>query len=202
MKRVVNFTSLVSPNASFLLSFQTVMGGLRRATDNNDIGSGYGNGSDSVRWQASSAFATATKRVIDTRDWRDRWIWGWVFPGGDGYGTSSQRIGQSNDYELDPADTTAGTPSRMVWFTGYTGSGAVSHLTTGAVVSNGNPPLQGVGTYRSYAVKARDPVRSVLVPPVLWVFADETGQLCLYNNCGSDLYPLIQVCGTGDLNKR
>ncbi len=166
----------------------------RTASDNNNLTSTGSEGSSLLRWQADTALATGTLRLLDdSADWRDRRI-AVTFT----RTAQTARMGQSGspgDTAIN--DTSSSGPARST-STGYTGTGAVSNVTTAASVSNGNPPLNSVGANRSYAVVVDDLGTS----PVYLYVDPTTGALYVYNDSGTSLWPLIEVDLSGDTGMR
>jgi hypothetical protein len=80
------------------------------------------------------------------------------------------------------------------FFHGYTGSGGYSNITTGAAVSNANPPVAGAGAFRSYRVEVASNVYAHADPT--------TGSIYLYNNSGATIYPTLFWWASGDTGKR
>lgn len=168
--------------------------GARLASDNNNLTSADARGGTLLRWQADTALATATARLIDdSADWRDRWVRVTFVRT-----SPTQRMGQGGSPgDVGANDTTSTGPARST-SQGYTGTGAYSNTTTSAAVSNGNPPLNSVGTARSYAVTVDD-----LGASPVYLYADPTnGVLYLYNDSGSSLWPYVEVDLSGDVGMR
>lgn len=162
-------------------------------TDNN-LTSTEAKGGTLLRWQADTALATGTEQLIDgSADWRDRFVRVLFVRT-----SQTQRMGQGGSPgDVGANDTTSTGPARST-SQGYTGSGAYSNTTTSASVSSGNPPLNSVGTARSYAVIVDD-----LGTAPVYLFADPTnGKLYLYNDSGSSLWPYVEVDASGDVGMR
>lgn len=166
----------------------------RPADTDNNLTSTAAKGGSLLRWQADTALATGTEQLIDgSADWRDRWVKVLFVRT-----SQTQRMGQGGS----PGDAALNTvtssgPARST-SQGYTGSGAYSNTTTSASVSNGNPPLNSVGTARSYAVIVDD-----LGTLPVYLYADPTnGKLYLYNDSGSSLWPYVEVDASGDVGMR
>lgn len=177
-----------------LNAIQKLARGARLASDNNNLTSADARGGTLLRWQADTALATATARLIDdSADWRDRWVRVTFVRT-----SQTQRMGQGGSPgDVGANDTTSTGPARST-SQGYTGTGAYSNTTTSAAVSNGNPPLNSVGTARSYAVTVDD-----LGASPVYLYADPTnGVLYLYNNSGSSLWPYVEVDLSGDVGMR
>jgi hypothetical protein len=194
MKRIVTATPLADlPSATFN-ALQDRALAARAATDNNDLGA-MAQDTDGVIWAAITDLAAGTTRLLDKTsfDWRDREIRGdWVtgvigggdFPGG------------ATDYAFNTSAYDAAGSGRL---RGYTGTGAVSHLTTGAAVSNGNPPLNGAGAFRSYTVWLGNP--GVVNDVRLWV-DPSNGRLNVYNASGGAVQLLLWIEASGKTGKR
>ena len=164
----------------------------RAASDANNLLGGKGD--TKLRWQADTALTTGTLRLIDDSvDWRDRWVRVLFVRT-----AQTARMGQSGDPgDTAPNDVTSSGPARST-SCGYTGTGAFSNTTTSASVSNGNPPLNDVGTARSYAVTIDD-----LGTLPVYLYADpDTGVLYLYNDSGSSLWPYVEIDLSGDAGMR
>ena len=177
-----------------LNAIQKLARGARLASDNNNLTSADARGGTLLRWQADTALATATARLIDdSADWRDRWVLVTFVRT-----SPTQRMGQGGSPgDVGANDTTSTGPARST-SQGYTGTGAYSNTTTSAAVSNGNPPLNSVGTARSYAVTVDD-----LGASPVYLYADPTnGVLYLYNDSGSSLWPYVEVDLSGDVGMR
>lgn len=177
-----------------LNAIQKLARGARLASDNNNLTSADARGGTLLRWQADTALATATARLIDdSADWRDRWVRVTFVRT-----SPTQRMGQGGSPgDVGANDTTSTGPARST-SQGYTGTGAYSNTTTSAAVSNGNPPLNSVGTARSYAVTVDD-----LGASHVYLYADPTnGVLYLYNDSGSSLWPYVEVDLSGDVGMR
>jgi hypothetical protein len=154
---------------------------------------GMQEGGDGLTWQSSTVVVVAAApRIVDaTIDWRDRLLRILCFPCDDG--TPDYRIGQSSDTSLAiPATVIQAYDSFL-----YTGTGAYSNITTGAVVGAAAPPVQGAGVFRSYATNA------FATGGALWVFADPTtGSLKIYNALAADTHILLWITGTAQTGKR
>ena len=177
-----------------LNAIQKLARGARLASDNNNLTSADARGGTLLRWQADTALATATARLIDdSADWRDRWVLVTFVRT-----SPTQPMGQGGSPgDVGANDTTSTGPARST-SQGYTGTGAYSNTTTSAAVSNGNPPLNSVGTARSYAVTVDD-----LGASPVYLYADPTnGVLYLYNDSGSSLWPYVEVDLSGDVGMR
>jgi len=192
VKRYGTFNPLDEIGSAFLNYLQDVAYGLLRAT------SGFGNdfpttvkGAQTVLFQSVVILPTAEPYELSSDvDWRDRLVEGtaWKL-------AAAGRVGQSLDYQLN--DIAAGPPAFM--FQGYTGSGAVSNLATGADVGVGAAPLNGAGAFRSYALTALN----LGGGSVVYLYADPaTGVLNAYNSTGATVHLLLKVTGTGDLGMR
>lgn len=162
-------------------------------TDNN-LTSTSAKGGSLLRWQADTALATGTEQLIDgSADWRDRWVRVLFVRT-----SQTQRLGQGGSPgDVGVNDVSSSGPARST-SQGYTGIGAYSNTTTSASVSSGNPPLNSVGTARSYAIVVDD-----LGTAPVYLFADPTnGKLYLYNDSGSSLWLYVEVDASGDVGMR
>lgn len=194
MRAITTFAPLQQILSPFLNQFQLEAAGVRLADTAQGLTSGT-DGADIIFTQTNAEVTTGNLLVIDaSQDWRDRMVmaWGWLL-------TTDQRIGQADDYMMNnPA-----LGIRQVMQLGYTGTGGISNLGTGAAVSAGNPPLNGAGANRSYApVLYRTPTGPSAYDN-LYLYADGTsnGELCLYNESGTNVYftGLVWACGqTGE----
>jgi hypothetical protein len=164
-----------------------------RAADtvNNLLG---GVGGSLLCWQADTQMTSGTMRVIDNSvDWRDRWVK--VLFVRTAQGARTGQGGSPGDTAIN--DVTSAGPARST-SCGYTGTGAFSNTTFSTSVSNGNPPLNAVGTARSYAVTIDD-----LGTGPVYLFVDpDAGTLYLYNDSGATLWPYVEVDLSGDLGMR
>ena len=143
-------------------------------------------GSDAVFCQRATAFAVHDLAVIDTKhDWRDRVLTVSIFD----LGAANARPGGAADY-TDWGSIGAGVPAICQ---GYTGTGALSDVGTGAAVSAGNPPLAATGGGgTSYRVK---------FPGVnVYLYARPSdGALCLYNDTLNALHLFLTIDSTAKL---
>jgi hypothetical protein len=192
--RVNTWGALDDVGSADLNQWQDLTREARPASDNNNLGSTAAEGDTRLRWQADTALATGTTRLIDdSADWRDRWVRVTFVRT-----SQTQRMGQGGSPgDVGANDTTSTGPARSTSF-GYTGTGAYSNTTTSAGVSNSNPPLNAVGTARSYAITVDD-----LGTAPVYLYADPTtGALYLYNDSGSSLWPYVEVDLSGDAGVR
>lgn len=152
--------------------------GLRPAEDgatSNDLANTGTIGSDGRSWQTKTTIPVSELRIIDdTIDWSDRYVVGVA-----GSLSANQRLGQSSDYDLGQASSPMGLVN------GYLGKQCYSNFTTGAEVSNGNPPAPGDGTYHSNAVLIVD------VDSGVWLYVDGDGKLCVYNDTNAAVHLLL-----------
>lgn len=140
-------------------------------------------GIDGVAWVKTAGIANGQLALIDdNHDWRDRVIHGFVT---DLAAAANQPSGAAY-YNNWPAPTV---------FNGYTGTGALSNVGTGAAVSNGNPPVWGTGGGgTSTAVTAATSV---------YLYADPTtGALYAYNGTVNPIFYWFQISATADLGIR
>lgn len=177
-----------------LNAIQKLTRAARLAASNNNVTSADARGDSLLRWQADTALATGTLRLLDaSADWRDRWVRTTFVRT-----AQTQRMGQSGSPgDVGVNDTSSSGPARST-STGYTGIGAVSNISTAAGVSNGNPPLNSVGANRSYAVVVDD----LGTAPVYLYVDPTTGALYLYNDSGSSLWPYVEIDLSGDFGMR
>lgn len=186
--------ALDSVESADLNAIQKLSRGARLASDNNNLTSDDARGGTLLRWQADTQFSTGTARLIDDSiDWRDRFVRVLFVRA-----AQTQRMGQGGS----PGDTalnlvTISGPARST-SEGYTGTGAYSNTSTSAAVSNGNPPLDAVGTARSYAVVIDD-----LGAAPVYLYCDPVnGALYLYNDSGGALWPYVEVDASGATGMR
>ena len=194
MRRVETWAPLGEVASADLNEWQDVTREAGPASDNNNLGSSSSKGATLLRWQADTALATATTRLIDdSADWRDRWVKVLFVRT-----SQTQRMGQGGSPGDVGANDTSSTGAARSTSYGYTGTGAYSNVSTSASVSNGNPPLNSVGTARSYAVVVDD----LGTLPVYLYVDPSTGYLYLYNDSGSSLWPYVEVDLSGDVGMR
>lgn len=152
--------------------------GLRPAEDgatSNDLPNTGTIGSDGRTWQTKTTIPVSELRIIDdTIDWSDRYVVGVV-----GSLAADERIGGDGDYVLGQSS------SPMALVNGYLGKQCYSNFTTGAEVSNGNPPAPGHGAYHSNAVLIVD------VDSGVWLYVDGDGKLCVYNHTNAAVHLLL-----------
>lgn len=195
MDPLVNeWAALDDVESADLNAIQKLTRGARLASDNNNLTSADARGGSLLRWQADTALATATARLIDdSADWRDRWVRVLFVRT-----SQTQRMGQGGSPgDVGANDVSSSGPARST-SQGYTGIGAYSNTSTSASVSNGNPPLNAVGTARSYAITVDD-----LGTLPVYLYADPTtGALYLYNDSGSSLWPYVEVDFSGAVGMR
>lgn len=140
-------------------------------------------GLDGVTFMVNGGVANGTLALVDSSiDWRDRVLACEVSD----LTANANRPGASTDYTDWPAPTKA---------RGYTGTGALSNATTGAAVSNGNPPVAGAGVGgRSYRIT---------IGATVYLYADPTsGALYLYNGTFNPVYVWLNIDATADLGLR
>lgn len=189
MKRIFTAVAAGMAASADINNLQDQALGLVAASKNNDLGT-YSIASFGIVWQANASIAASTfLQIDDSIDWRDRLLWGQALlnTGAD------NRAGQAADTDLDSFVANAGLGNPIL---GYTGVGGYSTV-AGAAVSNGNPPVRGVGAKRSYYVDCG----ATSGAGQLW--ADPTtGGLYLYNHTGFTAYPTLYLFATGKLGKR
>lgn len=172
------------PSADFN-SFMQIARGWKAASSSSVTGTA---GRDGVHYGRAAGLANATVYTVDeNHDWRDRVLTVHAFD----LGAANLLPGESTDY-TDWSTLGAGTPAVRM---GYTGTGALSNVGTGAAVANGAPPVAGTGgggtSYR------------VTLGANLYLFADPTtGALKAYNNTGATVYTWLEVDATADLGVR
>jgi hypothetical protein len=194
MRFITTFAPLQQIFDTFLNQFQLETVGLRLADTANALTSGT-DGADIIYTQTNAQATAGNSLVIDSSvDWRDRTVlvfgWGLV---------ATQRMGEADDFQVNDPTSMA----RQIIQIGYTGSGGLSDLTTGAPVSPGNPPLNGAGVYRSYAPVIYRQVASPTTFDDLYLYADATtGYLTLYNTSGTSLYFTGIVLGVAQSGQR
>lgn len=193
MRAITTFAPLQEILDTFLNAFQLETVGLRLAATANALTSGT-DGADIVYTQTDVEVTTGNLLVIDSSiDWRDRTVvvLGWLL-------AAAQRMGEADDFQVNDPTATA----RQIIQLGYTGTGGLADLATGAAVSAGNPPLNGAGAFRSYA-----PVIYRLLTPSMtyedvYLYADPvSGALTLYNT-GVNLYFTGLVIGVAKSGQR
>lgn len=180
MRPLNTFTTLQQIPSAFLNDFQDETMGARVADGNTEFAATT-LGADTIITQTSALILNDNLAQLDASvSWLDRLVVvnGWLF-------TVNQRVGQTNDYELN--DPTASV--RTIMAQGYTGTGALSDTTTGAVVSATNPPVNGVAAFRSYAPVLYRASSGVSTYESVWLYAvPSTGELAIYNGTGTPLY--------------
>lgn len=180
MRALNTFSSLHQIASVFLNTFQAETVGARAASLNTDYATTV-LGADVILTQTDAVIPAGDVLALDKSvSWLDRVVLvnGWLL-------TASQRIGQATDYQLN--DPTASV--QTVIAQGYTGTGAVSNLASGAGISAGNPPLNGAGAFRSYAPVLYRLSTGPGVYASVWLYADTTpGDLYVYNGGPADLY--------------
>lgn len=195
MRAITTFAPLQQILSAFLNQFQLEAAGVRLADTANALTSGT-DGADIIFTQTNAEVTTGNLLVIDaSQDWRDRVVMamGWLT-------ISAQRIGQADDYAMnDPA-----LGVRQFMQIGYTGTGGVSNLTTGAAVSAGNPPLNGAGVERSYAPVLYRTATGPSTYENFYLYADGTsaGELCCYNESTVNVYFTGYVWSFGPTGER
>lgn len=139
-------------------------------------------GIDSVSWVAAAGLASATLVLVDSNhDWRDRWITGFATD----LSAAASRPGGATDYLNQPPPTLFG---------GYTRTGGLSNATTGAGVTNGNPPVWATG--------AGGTSTAITVVTNVLLYADpSTGALYLFNNTFNPVNYWLRITATADLGR-
>lgn len=184
--RVLNtFSALQKITSAFLNSLQAaVLGSSSASGASNSLSAAGMVGGDTIWYQTGTAVTNGTLVLLDAGDWRDRMAWGSCFL----LASGAYSVGQSTDYNLD-ATVLA---SVYTTFEGYTGAGAVSNLTTGAAVSNGNAPVRGSGAHKSWYVNLTGTAGGVML------YADPSnGKLYFYNASGATVYPALRLMFSG-----
>lgn len=192
MDRINTYAPLDEVESADLNLWQDRTVGEKPTSEDNDFAGGAVGG-EVRRWQSLSSFANATRFLLDTSiDWRDRLVSGSLRRV-----SSTTGVGRSADTTLN--DPTSTSVSTCTFEDQYTGTGAVSNLTTGADVVNGSPPLNGVGVYRSCAVVIDDLGTS----GDIYLYADPTsGELFLYNASGAAIEGMLKLHFSGQTGLR
>ena len=140
-------------------------------------------GVDAIAWIKTAGINNSKLALLDANhDWRDRVIHGFASDLG---GAANQPQGAAY-YNNWPPPTA---------FSGYTGVGGLSNTTTGAAVSDGNPPTWGTGAGgTSTAV--------TVVSNVLLYVDPTTGALYAYNGTVNPIFYWFQVTATAKLGLR
>lgn len=140
-------------------------------------------GVDGVAWVKTAGINNGELALLDANhDWRDRVIHGFVT---DLAAAANQPQGVAY-YNNWPAPST---------FNGYTGTGALSNVGTGAAVSNGNPPVWGTGGGGTST--------AVTAATSIYLYADPTtGALYAYNSTVNPIFYWFQVTATAKLGLR
>lgn len=192
MLRVHTWTPLTEVASADLNSIQDNASGSLAGNANNTFTLATAVlGTDSRVWQASGSLANATLVKIDgSINWLDR-----IVAGTCRLVTVNQRVGQSADTDLNLTTSAVSTTT----FLGYTGTGGYSSTAAATAVSNGVPPVNGVGAVRSYAIVADD----TSATGNLWLYAAPADNaLYIYNATGAAAYYLLDVRATGDTGTR
>jgi hypothetical protein len=174
-------------SAGWLNPIQDLIVGLKTATSNNALAS-QADGIDARIWShAAGALATGTLvQLDDSIDWRDRVVFGCYVDAA----AATNMVGGATDYFFATGANT------MRFFHGYTGTGALSNVATGAAVSNGNPPVAGTGAGgTSWSVELN-------ASSDLFLYTQANGRLYMYNATGGNQFPLVFVLGLGDAGLR
>lgn len=187
MRRENTWAPLDDVESTDLNAWQDVTSGVRGADSNGFTVSMVGE--DGLNYQGT--VADGVLALIDSHDWRDRKI------GGHFRRLSAATVvGGVSDYQQN--DASAGLA--VSTFEGrYLGTGGISNLTTGALVSNGNPPLIGKGANTSYAVVVDDLGAS---GNVLVYCSPSDGHLYLYNASGASVAFELFVRMSGETGLR
>jgi hypothetical protein len=186
--RIISFVALTQVTSAFLNTLQDRTISQRAGNSNNDVASA--NGFEArLWWPTGLSLANATTVELDKSiDWRDRFVVSVYAP----LSNTNLFPGQTNDYDFRTT-----FPVGWKFAAGYTGSGAVSNLATGAAVVNGSAPIAGAGAFRSYIVEPDSAVGGTQ----LWV-KPTSGELNLYNASGATIRPVVLLLATGKLGKR
>lgn len=192
MLRQHTWTPLTEVASADLNSIQDKASGVLSGNAGNDFASATDViGSDTRVWQNSASLADATTVKIDgSINYLDR-----IITGTCRRITANDRVGQSTDTNLNLTTAAVSTVS----FIGYTGTGGYSSTAAATAVSNGVPPVNGVGAVRSYAIVADD---TTLAGNVWLYVAPADNALYLYNQTGAAIYVLLTITVTGDCGKR
>lgn len=200
MKRLTTFASLTQVPSATLNGMQDRAQSMQAANSNNDYAittaTGINLGGEGLYWQGSVTNGQL-KLIDNTNDYRDRLVHGYTRL----LSASNVRVGQASDINLNQNVTALSgyDDSPVEEWDGYTGTGAYSNAGTGAAVSNGNPPVNGAGAFRSYAltiavIGGTDEVRLYCDPG--------TGYLYLYNPNASTRYLILRAFFTAQLDIR
>lgn len=186
MKRIANYSALTPLPAADMNGIQDRAVGLVKSDASGNDLTALADGMQGILFQMATAggLANATLIQVDaaTIDWKDRFVWGTLVR----LTSDNERIGQSVDYRF-------GYGATITHFAGYTGLQALSNVTTGAAVSNGNPPLHDTGAGgTSWAVDITSNIH----------LYTQDSKLYLYNNSGATIYPVLIVFASGDTGKR
>lgn len=146
------------------------------------------NGGDGAHYQAAAGIAPAVETILDANaDWTDRVVRIWGFD----LVAANARPGGAADY-TDWTTIGGGAPFVLM---GYTGTGALSNVGTGAAVGAGAPPLAGTGAGgTSYRVKFPGVNAYLYVSP-------SDGSLRVYNDTVNPLHLFLWVDATADLGR-
>lgn len=139
-------------------------------------------GLDGVAWVKAAGVTNGQLALIDANhDWRDRVIHGFVVD----LAAAANRPGGAADYNNWPPPTV---------FAGYTRTGGLSDVGTGAAVSNGNPPVWGTGGGGTST--------AITVATNILLYCDPTsGALYLYNATVNPQHLWLQFSATADLGR-
>lgn len=140
-------------------------------------------GIDGVAWVKTAGIVNSKVALLDANhDWRDRVIHGFATD----LGAAAYQPPGANFYFNYPPPTA---------FSGYTGVGGLSNTTTGAAVSDGNPPTWGTGAGgTSTAITAATNVLLYVDPT--------TGALYAYNATVNPIFYWFHVTATAKLGLR
>lgn len=140
-------------------------------------------GIDGVAWVSATGVANGTLALVDANhDWRDRAVTGFAYD----LAAAANRPGGATDHNNWPPPTVFG---------GYTRTGGLSNVATGAGVTNGNPPVWATG--------AGGTSSAVTVASNILLYADpSTGALYLYNATVNPQHLWLQLSATADLGLR
>lgn len=189
MKRLQTYSALTQVTSTVLNGIQDRALSSQAANSNNAISSSV-LGGESLFWQGQVIHGQLLK-IDDYNDWRDRLVHGW----GRALDVDADRVGQSSDYNLngylDPG--LSGSDGDLVrYFHGYTGTGAYSTTGAATAVSNGNPPVNGAATVRSYYLQVA--YRTTNTVNIAMYCDPTTGALYLYNlDASADVYVILHV---------
>lgn len=182
MIRIVTYAALDDVASADLNNWQDRTAGVFGHTS-----SGATNGFDGLEGADTIAFQltipTATLVTIQaSEDWRDRVL----LKGAVSFPTAANDlVGGAADYLLN--DPSSG-PLVNHLANHYTGRGGNSNLGSGALVSAGNPPVNGTGAFPSWAIRLTTHLDLGVIVRGPWVFAHYTsGVLQVYQSTGIDV---------------